>query len=284
MYNNTYSRHLLLKVIGLALVSLALASCRPLHTTASQPGTVTFVQMCDPQLGTAGYEHDVQTFKAAVKQINALKPDFVVICGDLVHTASDSSFSDFNAIKADFKVPCYCVPGNHDVENVPTQASLNQYRQAMGQDYSTFNYKGYCFVLVNTQLWKAPFEGESEKQDTWLEQTLKNAANKKLPVFVIGHYPQFLKEPYEADASMNLPLSNRQELLPLFKETGVVAVLAGHTHQLIINEHMDIQWVNGETTSKNNDKRPLGFRVWHIEGDQPFKHEFVPLEESTSSP
>ena len=29
----------------------------------------TFIQMCDTQLGMGGYEHDVQTFELAVKQI-----------------------------------------------------------------------------------------------------------------------------------------------------------------------------------------------------------------------
>src|SRR5437762_3249474 len=73
----------------------------------------TFVQMCDPQLGIGGYEADVARFKQAVKQINALKPDFVVICGDLVNGATTKSFADFNAIKAGFAMPCYCAPGNH---------------------------------------------------------------------------------------------------------------------------------------------------------------------------
>ncbi|MDP4678851.1 MAG: hypothetical protein NWS46_00615, partial [Cyclobacteriaceae bacterium] len=60
--------------------------------------------MCDTQLGMGGYEHDKATFKQAVRQINNLDPDFVVICGDLVHWANDSSFNDFNNIKAGFNI------------------------------------------------------------------------------------------------------------------------------------------------------------------------------------
>ena len=59
----------------------------------------TFVQICDTQLGMGGYEHDINSFKQAVKQINKLKPDFVVICGDLVSTPNDKSFTDFKKIK-----------------------------------------------------------------------------------------------------------------------------------------------------------------------------------------
>jgi predicted phosphodiesterase len=76
---------------------------------------------------------------------------------------------------------------------------------------------------------------------------------------------------------MNLPQTKRKALLDLFEEKGVVAVLAGHTHRLIINEYKGIQLINGETTSSNFDKRPFGFRLWHVTGERPFKHEFVPL-------
>ena len=66
----------------------------------------SFVQLCDTQLGMGGYEHDLKTFKQAVKQINELAPDFVVICGDLVQEANDSSYSDFKNVMKGFKIPC----------------------------------------------------------------------------------------------------------------------------------------------------------------------------------
>jgi len=88
----------------------------------------TFVQMCDPQLGMGGYEHDVRTFRQAVEKINEIAPDFVIICGDLVHHASDSSFGEFNNISERLSVPSYCAPGNHDVGNNPSDSSLAAFR------------------------------------------------------------------------------------------------------------------------------------------------------------
>jgi 3',5'-cyclic AMP phosphodiesterase CpdA len=277
MDGNHSTRRTFLKAAGLGMTAMALSSCASMRGMFRSSHPFTFVQLCDTQLGMGGYEHDVATFKAAVTQINALKPDFVVICGDLVNKADDTSFSDFNEIKAGLTVPCYCVPGNHDIGNEPTQGSLATYRRVVGDDYSSFDHKGYRFVFVNTQLWKGPMEGESKTHDAWLEKTLETAASQRSPVFVIGHYPLFLKTPDEAEEYMNLPPAKRTELLNLFEKTGVVGVLGGHTHRLIINEHHGIQWVNGETTSNNFDKRPFGFRLWHVEGEKPFKHEFVPL-------
>ena len=228
-------------------------------------------------VSTAG-EPSKRTFKQAVKQINAINPDFVFVCGDLVNTVNEKSFADFKKIKADLIVPCYCVSGNHDVGNKPTRESLQYYRKIIGEDYYSFEHKGYVFVIVNTQLWKAPVKDESKKHDSWLEATLETAANKRARIFVVGHYPLFLKQPDEAEKYMNLPLAKRKELLSLFEKRGVVAALGGHTHRLIINDYKSIQLVNGETTSKNFDKRPFGFRIWHVMDPRPFKHDFVSLE------
>lgn len=242
----------------------------------------SFVQMCDTQLGMGGYEHDVKTFKQAVVQINDLKPDFVVICGDLVNKADDKSFADFNSIKAGFKLPCYCAAGNHDVENAATAESLKQYREKIGKDYYTVEHKGYTLVVANTQLWKAPLKGESEKHDAWFKEALQAAKKKGSPVIVIVHYPLFVESPDEEEAYFNLPLEKRKEILSLCHENGVVAFLGGHTHKFVSNVHDGIQLVNGETTSKNFDKRPMGFRRWDVEPGKGLRHRFVPLDESIS--
>ncbi len=242
------------------------------------PEPFTFVQMCDTQLGMGGYEHDVATFKAAVKKINQLEPDLVVICGDLVNTASDKSFADFNAIKEGFTMPCYCAPGNHDVENEPTPESLQYYREKIGEDYYSVEHKGYTFVVANTQLWKAPVEGESEKHDAWFKKTLAAAKARNSPVLVVVHYPLFLKQVDEKENYSNLPIPKRKEILSLCVENGVVAFLAGHTHRQITNEYRGIQLVNGETTSKNFDKRPMGFRLWTVSAEGKLQHRFVGLE------
>jgi len=249
-----------------------------INTATEKKAPFSFVQMCDTQLGMGGYEHDVMTFKLAVKQINAIKPDFVVICGDLVQKADDQSFADFKSIKAGFVVPCHCAAGNHDVGNKPTPESLKRYRETIGKDYYTFENKGFTFVVANTQLWKAPLAGESEKHDAWFKKTLEAAKAKNSPAVIVVHYPLFVKEPNEKDNYYNLPQPKRQEILDLCEKNGVVAFLAGHTHKQITNEYKGIQLVNGETTSKNFDKRPMGFRLWNVDGKRELSHEFVELE------
>ena len=244
--------------------------------SATEP--FTFVQVSDPQLGWGyGYENDLNSFKQAVSHINGLQPDLVVICGDMVDSFNDSSVADFLEAQSELTMPSYCSPGNHDVGNNPTVSSLERYRQAFGDDYFSFEHKGYTFVIVNSSLWKAPLAGESEKQDVWLRETLGAARQKNSPVFIVGHHPLYLTDPNEAEEYYNLPPDKRRELLALFEESGVVAALGGHRHLLIINEYKGIQLIHGETTCRHFDESPLGFRLWHVESPTSIRHEFRPL-------
>jgi len=244
--------------------------------TEKEQKPFSFVQLCDTQLGMGGYEHDVERFKLAVDQINKLNADFVVICGDLVHHASDSSFADFLRIKNELRIPCYVAPGNHDVGKVPNDTTLAYYRKTVGKDYYDFKHKGYSFIVTNSQLWKADVGNESVKHDNWFKKMIEKQSDKQFPVFVIGHYPIFTEQLDEEDKYFNFPLQKRIEILELFYKNNVVAYLSGHRHKLLINNYKNIQLVSGETTSKNFDKRPFGFRLWQVSADT-IKHSFVPL-------
>lgn len=261
-----FYRYLIYALI-VANVSCLKKSCAPF----------TFVQICDTQLGMGGYEHDIKTFKQAVKQINKINPDFAVICGDLVHNATDSSYADFKNILNGFKIPCYLAPGNHDVGNIPTDSTLAYYRNTIGKDYYTFQNKNVNFVVVNTQLWKVNVANESQKHHQWFKKTMDSIGELETPVFGIGHYPIFLKTPVEKEAYFNLPEAIREDILTTLKKNNVKAYLSGHTHETLINHFENIQLVSGETTSKNFDKRPLGFRLWKVASDS-ITNKFVPLQ------
>lgn len=269
-----------------ALIAFTCGACALFAATLSsqekpaalQAEAFSFVQMCDTQLGMGGYQHDVATFKLAVKQINAMPVDFVVICGDLVQKADEKSFADFNSIRSGFTLPCYCAAGNHDIGNVPTAASLKNYRETIGEDYYSIEHKGYTIVVANTQLWKAEVPTESDKHHAWFKKTLETAKAKNSPVFVVVHYPLFVKTVDEKEAYYNLPVAKRREILDLCEQNGVVGFLAGHTHKQISNEYKGILLINGETTSRNFDKRPMGFRLWNVAADQSLEHEFVELQ------
>src|SRR6266404_4370276 len=101
-----------------------------------------FVQMSDPQFGmysaNRDFAQETVNFEFAIATANRLRPKFVVICGDLVNQAGNAAqIAEFKRIAArlDPGIQLYNVPGNHDVENEPTQASLAAYRKSFGPDY-----------------------------------------------------------------------------------------------------------------------------------------------------
>ncbi len=249
----------------------------------AQSEIFTFVQITDVQFGFGrSYEYDLDSFRYAVKQINHLSPDFVVMCGgDLGITTTDySTFTDFNKIRTGLNMSSYCAVGNHDlIQDIPARSNLESYRQIMGKDYLSFEHKGYTFIIVNTQLWKNPVKGENEADlhDKWFIRTLKTAYEKKHHVFVVGHYPLFLENVDEEENAFTLPPAKRTMLLTLFEQYGVVAMLTGHTHSFIANNYNGVQLVSCETTSHNLDGRPLGFRMWHIGRARSPKHEFIAI-------
>ena len=237
-------------------------------------------QICDPQLGFGGYDHDKESFRLAVAQINVLKPDFVVICGDLVNDASsDEAIADFLAIKAGLTAPCLCAPGNHDIGNEPTSQTLARYRKRIGPDYLTVESKGFQVVVVNTQLWKSPLEGESGRHEAWVRATLKSARENQRPVIVVGHYPLYVNEPCEGDEYFSLPPAKRAELLDLYEDSGVVAILSGHTHRQCLHNHKGMALITSAACSRNFDTAALGYR--HVCGGlvpRRITYEYLPIK------
>lgn len=247
-----------------------------ISTFGQKQKSFSFIQLCDTQLGMGGYDHDKESLMQAVKKINEIHPDFVIICGDLVNNPDDSSYADFKEIMKKSQVRYFCVPGNHDVGLAPNSSSLHYYRKKIGKDYYTFHKKGCAFIATNTQLWKTPLKKESGKQDEWFINRLKSLAKRNKQIIVIGHIPLYISDPEEKEVYSNFPLEKRRVLLELLVQYHVDAYLSGHSHTLIINNYKGIKLVSGETTSINSDKRPLGFRLWNVSPDS-ISHMFISI-------
>ena len=240
----------------------------------------SFVQHTDPQLGFSEYEQDLQRWRLSVEKINQLQPDFVLLCGDLVHDPYDpDAWQDFFDVYATLEVPCYFVPGNHDVGLQKIDPMLLQsYREKIGDDYGTFEHKGIRFIWTNTQFWKDEgFMDETETHDRWLEACLEKAREKESPIVVIGHHPCFLAEPNEPDEYFNLPRHIRLPLMEQFKAYGVRAYLSGHRHIPHSYTHEQIQFVTAASSANNFDGSPPGFNLWNVDEDGELDYVFLSL-------
>ncbi len=257
-------RHLFAGALLLALATLSLLA----------GDAFTLVQLADPQLGMGekGYAQDLATLHRAVGQINALRPppECVVICGDLVNSWTPAAAGDVAQAAAGLSMPWYVAPGNHDAWK------SEEYRKLFGADQQSVSLPHATLVMVNTNLWKTGTPAESDAATRELETALATATTRKLPIFVVGHIPLFVKSADERAENTNLAPVTRRPLLALLAKYRVAAYLAGHIHMNAVASYEGIPMVANGSTAKNFSAEPLGFRVWHIEAQGAIAHEWTP--------
>ena len=254
---------------------------------ASRPGEFqpfSFVHISDPHLGVVGAAD--ARFARQAEQINRMKPDFVVLTGDLTYGLSDRHMAVIDAELKQFQVPVKLIPGNHDVNNAQ---SLETYRRKYGQDYYLFTHNDCDFVFLDTAIldpqspWYSGkderFREEVRRQWEWLEKTLADSRQAgRRHVFLLLHIPPFVNTQEERGLFACLSRPTRDRLLALADKFGVEIILAGHIHRTIEIQsgRTAIYTVGG--TYWPIDKRGYGCRVLKVEQDR-VSQEYVRLPE-----
>ena len=224
-----------------------------------EPQHWMFVQMADPQLGMFNsdedpddWEAEAETLRVAVAKINALRPrpQFVVVCGDLVHEFPEGPKADparraravaeFKTIMAgiDDGIAQVCVCGNHDVGNVPSPTSLKKFQKDFGADWGEFRCGRTRCIVINSQLlnareqfWskEAPCEEvleAGEEQDAWL------ATRFPCRTLFFSHIPPFIDAPDEPKGYFNHEPEVRKGILALVKRLDPKTKwFCGHFHR-----------------------------------------------------
>ena len=258
----------------------------PLAAYSREKDELTIACLCDPQLGfytssrpVQGYDADLANLRQAVKQINLLKPDIVLVAGDMVQTMEKKSATDVNEALRALEIPYILTPGNHDISPPVTQGKIDAYRHYFGPDRVSREINGFKIISGDSQLWTKGVDPELAKShNEWFRKEVREASSAGIPVIVMTHIPPFVKTPDEKDAYFNIPVSLRQELLDFCVDNGVFVYIAGHTHRTHRNEYRGMSILNGETTSTNFDDHPAGYCVLRIKRDKTFSWIFAPLE------
>jgi 3',5'-cyclic AMP phosphodiesterase CpdA len=263
------------RFVFVLLVSAALAC-------AAEP--FFFVQLTDPQFGMAAadkdFEQETANFEFAIATVNRLKPAFVVVTGDLINKSGDARYiAEYKRIaaKLDPAIKIYNVPGNHDVGNEPTPASLAAWRKNFGPDYYSFRVADTAFFVLDTGLIFAPKNApeEAARQERWLASELQKAKREGARHMVVfQHYSFFLTEPAEKDQYFNIPMAARRKYLDMLREAGVTHVFAGHYHRNAAGRDGTIEMVTTGPVGKplGKDTRS-GIRVVTVR-DEGITHAF----------
>ena len=285
--------------VAVACLIPAAAVAAPVATqpTASAPVSVQaaaggakpwfFIVAADPQL--SGKEIDEQNWINAIKHFNRLRPDFVVVCGDLTFGGNksqdrvkspmlerDANLAEaYNKITAglDKAVALYNVAGNHDVGQNPSAATIEWFTKRFGKCWQSFQHKGSLFITLESNLLRdgSAAPDLAAQQLAWLKTTLADAKGKPYAHrMLFMHHPLYVKSADEKDAYENIPAPRRAELLKLFHDSGIQAAFFGHRH---MNEYIKDGRLEMITTTvaalgaspKNN---PHGVRIVEVYPDR----------------
>ena len=248
-----------MKKILFGLLFLASACCpfRPF----------TFVQMTDPQIGFELSEERTDTmFKAAVAEVNALDPALVVITGDLVNWAySDKQDSIYFADRALIEAPVFELPGNHDISTNEPQ-SRERWAALHGPTRFSLRKNGCAFIGIDSNCIKNGEEELEAEQLEWLRKELSKSRKAKY-TFVFLHCPIIRQTIDEPEDYFNFSIPKRKEYIELFKEHGVDAVFAGHTHIDYSTEYEGIRFYAAGPVGFAFDRDRSGYNVINVTRD-----------------
>ncbi len=272
---------MLIRFLAATLACLPITSCQPAPPALWE--SFFFIQMADTQLAFGNYAQNVRNYERAIRSANRLKPDFVVICGDLVSDPfKEAETDEFLRITKtlDPGIPLKLVSGNHDVGNDPTPETMAWYRERFGPDWYTFQHKDCLAIVLNSSLIGSPAKVRNEydeQYDFLLSALRKTREQKSQHIFVFQHHPWFLQSFDEKKGYFNIQPAVRKKFFDLFIEYRVRAVFAGHYHRNSLASHRGIEMITTSAVGRQLGNDLSGFRVVQVFRDR-IEHHYYDLD------
>jgi len=202
------------------------------------------------------YEKDaVPGFNQAIKTVNELKPDFVIMGGDLImdalgqrYSLADSLYNLYNETVKNFTMPVFNTMGNHEIYGIYSRSGADplnpeygekMFEKRIGESYKSFMHKGWKFMILNSieDTGKDRYIGKiDDAQIEWIKKEL-GSTDKKTPIVISTHIPfitantqKYVGTTVASDSST--VIYNGKEVLDLFNDYSLKLVLQGHLHSL----------------------------------------------------
>lgn len=187
---------------------------------------VRIAHLSDPHFGTV--YPDVES--AIVQSLKALKPNALIITGDITQRARKNQFQAGRAFKEKLQpIPVHAVPGNHDIPLYNILARVFAPYRGFEKHFhrskeAAFLVNGVEVVALNsTKPWR------HVQGSLGPEEVMRKIAPREAGVaFRIAafHHPMDCSSTRD---ETNL-LRGRREILPVLQERGIDLVLGGHIH------------------------------------------------------
>ncbi len=178
---------------------------------------IRIVQISDTHFGE---EFKPEKFREAVRQINAIEPDLVVLSGDIVTWGIHTEFRDAYEAIGDIEGELFAVPGNHDARN----DGLKYFRLYFGELKKSIRLDEVVIAGVNSTLPDSDDGYVGEEQRRWMEGVFRDNC---INMLVLHHH--VIPVPHTGrNQNVLIDAGEVVECLMLHCHGGVV--LAGHRH------------------------------------------------------
>ncbi|MCB8822818.1 phosphodiesterase [Microvirga rosea] len=157
-----------------------------------------------------------------------IRPDAIVISGDLVDVGSDEEYAFLRNILKPLQIPFYVIPGNHDErDSLRRSFPDHSYLSAHGPLNALVRVRDVDLILLDSSVPGKP-HGFLEKESLeFLDTSL--ASQRGRPALVFLHHPPFLTGIRHMDCQNLLNADELAIILRQHQRTKIIA--AGHVHR-----------------------------------------------------
>ncbi len=192
-------------------------------------------QLSDSHIGADwGVGDPVAGLVAAVRGVRSVRPDAVLVTGDLVDNATDAEYELVRELLEPLAVPTYVLPGNHD-----DRAAIRRHFELPGAGADPVQYSadlgGELRLVVLDSLVPGEDSGSLDRERLgWLDSELASAPDA--PTLIAMHHPPVLTGLAPWDA-IGLPDADRHALREVIGAYPQVRrIVAGHVHHTFTSE------------------------------------------------
>ncbi len=278
------------------------------------PSSFTFIHASDTHIS----DESLDRLRRFQQIVDSVKPDLVIITGDLVRDALRVPETEATHLYELFlkeirktNAPVWYVPGNHEIFGIERHLSLvsaqnplygrKMYHHYLGPDYYSFNYGGIHFIGLNSvefeDLW---YYGRIDSiQLEWLKKDIATVS-PATPIITFQHIPffsgGFSMMPFEEDGpgrslvrehgvlQYRHIVSNAQDVFVIMKDHNYPLALAGHYHyqQRFSFEGLPTRFEQTAAvvapSNEGSIQMPSGVTVYHVKDGKIDGGNFIYLD------
>ena len=176
----------------------------------------------------------------AIVEINDLRPDVIVVSGDLTTFGFRQEYMQARAYLDRFDCPdMIVIPGNHDSRNV----GYVHFEELFGDRQGVLRKEGICFVAVDSSEPDLDHGTVGRGRYTWIRAQFAEPA--RLKVFVLHHHLL----PIPGTGRERNVVYDAGDTLEALMDSGCRLVLSGHKHVPYAWRLEDLFLVNAGTVS-----------------------------------